>query len=71
MSALASSSSDGITLTAIKMYPTFKKELVASIDAVRSAGGKLKLVGILGTGKDDAKAYASVRYYGVYFHSRR
>lgn len=60
MATSTTSPDHGITLTALKMYPTFKKELVASIEDVRKAGGSLKLVGILGTAKDDARTYASV-----------
>lgn len=51
----------GLTLTAAKMYPPFKLELDSAIHAIHSAGGQLKLVGILGTGKEDAKMYAEVR----------
>lgn len=51
----------GTTLTAAKMYPPFKLELDGAIQAIQQAGGALKLVGILGTGKDDAKMYAEVR----------
>ncbi|KAL7411940.1 putative methylenetetrahydrofolate dehydrogenase [Mrakia frigida] len=48
----------GITLTAVKIYPTYRTELTASVEAIQKEGGQLKLVGILGTGKDDAKMYA-------------
>lgn len=51
----------GITLTAAKMYPPFKAELDGAITGIKQDGGALKLVGILGTGKDDAKTYAEVR----------
>jgi len=50
-----------ITLTAARMYPPFQTELASAIEAIRSGGGQLRLVGILGTGKDDAKTYAEVR----------
>ncbi|CED85458.1 methylenetetrahydrofolate dehydrogenase (nad) [Phaffia rhodozyma] len=48
----------GITLTAVKMYPPFKKELTSAIEQIKANGGQLKLVGILGTAKEDAKTYA-------------
>jgi hypothetical protein len=55
----SSSTPAGLTLTALKVYnATFKAELLASVAAL--APPKLKLVGILGTGKDDAKMYAEV-----------
>ena len=50
----------GLTLTALKMYPAYKAELTASLAALE--GKQIKLVGILGTGKDDARMYAEVRH---------
>lgn len=58
----------GTTLTAAKMYPPFKLELDGAIQAIHSAGGQLKLVGILGTGKEDAKMYAEVRSSSLPWH---
>jgi hypothetical protein len=49
----------GITLTALKMYPAYRNELQASLAALE--GKPIKLVGILGTGKDDARMYAEVK----------
>lgn len=53
---------EGLTLTALKMYPAYRNELTASIAALE--GKPIKLVGILGTSKDDARMYAEVSLLG-------